>query len=84
MYSGLAFADFNAAGNILRLRVTYAGRQLGDDSIFFSGSGEDDFQLVNGQLIYRSTSQSDLDIGGQHQQERYWESCTYDKLPDPR
>ncbi len=84
MYGGVAFADWNGAGSILRLRVSFTGRELGNDSFFFAGIGNDDYQLVNGQLVYRSISDSTSDVGGQHTQERYWETCTYDKVPDAR
>lgn len=79
-----AFGDWNAAGNILKLRVSYNGRDLGTDSFYYSGFGTEDLQIVNGQLVTRSIQTSSFEVGGQHGQQEYWEACTYDKQPSSK
>ncbi len=83
-WSGVAFPDWNAAGNVFRLKVSFAGRDLGADSFYYMGHADEDFQLVNGQLVIRTVQTADVDIGGTHTQSQYWSTCTYDKLPESR
>lgn len=84
MYRGVVFPDWNSSGSILRAKVAMAGRQLGDDSFFLNSRGDLDFQIVNGQLVYRSINDWSVQSGGQHTQERDWETCTYDRAPARR
>jgi hypothetical protein len=82
MFNGTLFPDWNSAGTIFRIRQTYAGRSLGSDYATLSGEGNYEMQLINQQLVARSTSKMTYTVGGQQKVDTYWDECTYDKVPD--